>query len=574
VHTGRAFRRTWIRLGVALFAALLGMLLAGPAQASGLHRLQEHCRIATPAGAELAAAVPQLERCSERAARAHNGTVWLDYRAFPVRLEPTKTWRIALDNHRGAAVDLWLLGPKRKTQHYRYDPNASNREWVAGNYQSLLITPAFEVRALVIRLTDAQTHTLVRSPLIGRAKTFAPIERNQAALYGIGVGMLALTILFHLSLFFAMRRRFQLIYCAHITLLMLYALCYSGIIRIVAPELGATAVSNLLSFTMCAATGTGIAFLIDFLGSGLKRGVRRWAQVGAAASLLAAAVMVMVPAPLSHAAYLFANAVAVHAILLTSGILAVACWQRKPMAGIITIGWVMPITVSLMYPLRTIGVLGLDSIPDGLMMIASTIECLILSLPVATRIRHLRLDHERAHERHLVLERQAQTDALTGLANRRGLGEAMTRADAAHAEPVPLALLVIDIDHFKRVNDRYGHGTGDLILRHVAAHVARVAGAGAIVARHGGEEFVVALRGYDLARAGTIAERMRASIGPSFEAAEDLPPVTISIGVAAGTTEEFKELLEDADCALYRAKNEGRNRVMLADGPLVYAAAA
>jgi two-component system, sensor histidine kinase LadS len=564
----------WLRLGAALMAAFVGFIVGAPAEAQSLHRLQEYCRVATPNDAPLAAALPRLERCAAPAPKAVNGTVWIDYRIPATRLEPQKTWRLALDNHRSKMVDVWLLGAGGRAQHLRYDPNAPDREWVAGNYQSLLITPEFEVRALVLRLTDAQTHSYVRSPIIARAKRFAPIERNNAALYGMGVGMLALTILFHMSLFFAMRRRFQLIYCAHVALLLIYALCYSGIIRILAPSLGATAVSNLLSFTMCAATGTGMAFLIDFLGSALGPRVRRWAQAGGAASLLAALVMIAAPPSLSHAAYLVANAVAVHAILLTSGILAVACWQRKPMAGIITAGWLMPIAVSLMYPLRTAGLVGMDGIPDGLMMIASTVECLILSLPVANRIRRLRLDHERAHERHLVLERQAQTDALTGLANRRGLGEAMTRADAAHAEPVLLALLVIDIDHFKRVNDRYGHGTGDLILRHVAAHVARVAGPGAIVARHGGEEFVVALRGYDLARAGTIAERMRASIGPSFEAADDLPPVTISIGVAAGTSDEFQDLLEDADCALYRAKNEGRNRVMLADGPLVYAAAA
>lgn len=555
-------------------AALLWLALPAPAAASDLYRLQEHCRIAAPADASLAAVVMKLDSCVAPTSKSHNGTVWIQYRAFPVRLEPTKTWRIALDNHRSAAVDVWLLGPDRRLQRYGYDPLAPDREWIAGNYQSLLITPEFEVQALVVRLTNAHTHTFIRPPMIGRAKTFAPVERNRAALYGMGVGMLALTILFHLSLFFAMRRRFQLIYCAHVALLLVYGLCYSGIVRIVAPGLSAGAVSDLLSFTMCAATGTGIAFLVDFLGSSLSPAVRRWARVAAAASIVAAGVMVAVPASLSHAAYLAANGIAVHAILLTSAILATACWQRKPMAGLIAAGWVMPIGVSLMYPLRTIGLISIDGIPDGLMMVASTIECLILSLPVASRIRRLRLDHERAHERHLVLERQAQTDALTGLANRRGLGEAMTRADAAHADPVLLALLVIDIDHFKRVNDRYGHGTGDLILRHVAAHVARVAGPGAIVARHGGEEFVVALRSYDLTRAGTIAERIRASIGPSFEAASDLPPVTISIGVAAGTSDEFQTLLEDADCALYRAKNEGRNRVMLADGPLVYAAAA
>jgi diguanylate cyclase (GGDEF)-like protein len=94
------------------------------------------------------------------------------------------------------------------------------------------------------------------------------------------------------------------------------------------------------------------------------------------------------------------------------------------------------------------------------------------------------------------------------------------------------------------------------------------------VGRHGGEEFVVALRAHDLPRAATIAERIRIGIGVAFEGERNLPSVTVSIGVAAGHSAQMDSLLQDADCALYRAKNEGRNRVMLADGPLIYAAAA
>jgi diguanylate cyclase (GGDEF)-like protein len=127
-----------------------------------------------------------------------------------------------------------------------------------------------------------------------------------------------------------------------------------------------------------------------------------------------------------------------------------------------------------------------------------------------------------------------------------------------------LGVLVIDIDHFKRVNDRYGHGTGDAILQHVAAFVARVAGSGAIVARYGGEEFVVALPNHDLHRASTIAERVRVAVGASFDADSPLPAVTVSIGVAAGPASAVEALVAEADRALYRAKEAGRNRVMRA----------
>jgi len=563
---------TWVG---ALMGLLLLLFFAAPAYAAPAHlRLEESCRIAAARDLPLAEAMARLDRCETPASAGYVGTVWVSYDRMPTNLTLAKTWRLTLDNHMVEGVDVWLVDPHAAAQHYFYDPKSADREWAAGNYLSMLVSPVRPVSRIVVRLTDARSHTYVRAPLIARARDFVPFERDQAALYGIGVGTLALTILFHMSLFFAMRRRFQLIYCAHVGLLLLYGLCYSGIIHIFAPALSSTAISGLLAFSMAGATGTGMAFMIDFLGTSTPRWLRRWAMAGSAASLTVAVLLPVVPAALSYDAYIVANLLAIHAILLAVMILVRACVRRIPMASTIALGWVLPVFVSLMYPARAFGLITDGQLPDGLMMLATTVECLILSLPVAARIRNLRIEHERAHERHVVLERQAQTDALTGLANRRGFGEALARAAVAHAEPMPIALLVIDIDHFKRVNDHHGHATGDAILRHVAAHVARVAGSGAIVARYGGEEFVVALKGYDLMRAGTVAERIRVSMDVTFDTETDLPSVTVSIGAAAGFSDELDTLLADADCALYRAKNEGRNRVMLADGPLMYAAAA
>jgi diguanylate cyclase (GGDEF)-like protein len=560
---------------VGALLALVLLFATGPARAAAAPlRLKESCRIAADGRLQFAEAVERLNRCEGPARADYVGTIWVAYSHMPTDLTVARTWRLVLDNHKGKGVDVWLVARNGASQHFYYDPSAADREWAAGNYLSILISPVLPVSRIVVKLTDARSHSYVRAPLIARARDFVPFERDQAALYGIGVGTLALTILFHMSLFFAMRRRFQLIYCAHVGLLLLYGLCYSGIIHIFAPGLSSSAISGLLACAMAAATGTGMAFMIEFLGNSTPRWLRRWAMIAAAASVSVGVLMAIAPGGWSYDVYVIANLVAIHAILLAVLILSRACVRRIPMASTIALGWVLPVIVSLMYPARTFGLITPEQLPDGLMMLATTVECLILSLPVAARIRNLRIEHERAHERHVMLERQAQTDALTGLANRRGFGEALARAAAGHTEPLTVALLVIDIDHFKRVNDHYGHATGDAILRHVAAHVARVAGSGAIVARHGGEEFVVALKGYDLIRAGTIAERIRVSMGVGFDQESALPSVTVSIGVAAGLSDDIETILADADCALYRAKNEGRNRVMLADGPLMYAAAA
>lgn len=575
---GRLLDRSCVRLCLAALTAMLLALWTGPAAARSFRTelLTEQCRVEAPATATLQKVLPRLGACDAPAPRDAVGTIWVSYHKLPGNGRLHEPWRIEVDNHRvSESIELWLVGTNGRTKRTVYDPNARTREWSSANYLSMLVLAEFPIERIVLRLHRAENRTYIRAPRVTPARAYATNDRNAAAGYGIAVGVLGVTILFHLTLFFAIRRSFQLIYCLHVGLMLAYALGYSGLSRLVLPALTATEVSKLVNFTMVAGTATGLAFVFDFLGrTTFPRAMRLWALVAGGLSAISAVLLVTVPPEWSANVYTATNLVGLHTILFAAGALGWAALRGQRMAAVLAMGWALPMSVSLLYPARNFGLIAADRLPDGLMLLAVTLECLILSVPVAARIRQLRMDHERAAERHAVLERQAQTDALTGLANRRGFGEALTQAAAAHAEPWLVALLVIDIDHFKRVNDVHGHGVGDAILQAVAAHVRRVAGDGAIVARMGGEEFLVALRNHDLARAGTIAERIRQTLPLSLAAGEDLPPVTISLGVAAGLSDQLEQLIDDADCALYRAKNEGRNRVMLADGPLMYAAAA
>lgn len=162
----------------------------------------------------------------------------------------------------------------------------------------------------------------------------------------------------------------------------------------------------------------------------------------------------------------------------------------------------------------------------------------------------------------------AVTDQLTGLHNRRymqGQLEALMRRAAAGGDPV--ALLVIDIDHFKRINDSFGHDVGDEVLREFAVRLASNVRAIDLPVRHGGEEFVVVMPDTSLEDARRIAERIRLHVaGSPFRVmgGEELLSVTISIGVAAGAGGEdsSQALLKRADEAVYEAKSRGRNRVI------------
>ena len=162
------------------------------------------------------------------------------------------------------------------------------------------------------------------------------------------------------------------------------------------------------------------------------------------------------------------------------------------------------------------------------------------------------------------LSQEAQSDALTGLANRRALGVAL---DALQQSGLDYSVLAVDIDHFKRVNDTWGHDAGDEALRRVAAVLRDSSRAGDLACRAGGEEFVLLLPQTSLETAAGIAERIRESV--AITQIPQVGLVTLSVGVAAlGPQAQTPEaVLKLADKRLYRAKQAGRNRVVSSDIP-------
>jgi len=171
----------------------------------------------------------------------------------------------------------------------------------------------------------------------------------------------------------------------------------------------------------------------------------------------------------------------------------------------------------------------------------------------------------------LAAEREAsEADALTGLYNRRRLDADLEREAAAHDRAGrPLSLLLVDLDHFKRVNDTLGHAAGDAVLRRVGALLTADRRAGDSAYRYGGEEFAVLLRDTGTVEAAWVAERLRARVALGLltdgVAGGGRVPVTCSIGVAqmAGRGGGPDEALNRADQALYGAKAAGRNRVVV-----------
>jgi diguanylate cyclase len=165
--------------------------------------------------------------------------------------------------------------------------------------------------------------------------------------------------------------------------------------------------------------------------------------------------------------------------------------------------------------------------------------------------------------RNVELDRISRIDILTQLYNRRHLEEQLRRLEAdRRRHATPLAVVLMDIDHFKRVNDTYGHGAGDSVLQQCAQRLLDGTRVGDVIGRWGGEEFLMLLPDTSLDEARSISERIRAAVAsPPMSVDGGQLIVTISGGCAVDNGGDIDALLSRADAALYRAKAGGRNRI-------------
>lgn len=245
-------------------------------------------------------------------------------------------------------------------------------------------------------------------------------------------------------------------------------------------------------------------------------------------------------------------------------VVAFLAWQRdNRAAGWFLIAWGLLEGFTIATAIRLLvtdpeGAEGLLYYGLPLSMVAAAV---LIALGVADRLRDQRLALSDA-------ERRAQTDALTGVLNRRSLVERLEAACLrARARGLPIALLFIDLDYFKEINDTRGHQAGDACLRAIIDPIHAELRQSDVIGRYGGEEFVVILSSADISAAGPIAERIRNRVAEvRVEGFGEPIRLTCSIGVASSDTLGVwgEHLIARADAAVYDAKRSGRNRVQIA----------
>lgn len=313
-------------------------------------------------------------------------------------------------------------------------------------------------------------------------------------------------------------------------------------------------------------------FINDF--AELKRYVPRLSRfiVGAGFVLLAMAVLLLSPWPAQKEWFPVTSNVLVIAILLSLlAALVLTVWRGGRDSTYVLLAFT---------PLVATGIARAYQVQQGLryqtwlefgLPLALAFGAVILTYGLAVRMLSFR------HERDQAL-RSADLDPLTGAINHSaGLRRVTEIAHRARAELEPLSLLFLDLDHFKRLNDEFGHLHGDACLRALVAAIGRELRQNDVLARFGGEEFVVLLPGTALEHAALVAERIRRRVQTSCQTiAGQESPLTVSIGVASldRDNDRDSDLIKRGDTAMYRAKAEGRNRAVVgtlgADGQLAF----
>jgi diguanylate cyclase (GGDEF)-like protein len=389
--------------------------------------------------------------------------------------------------------------------------------------------------ALNIGLTLYANHRLLEA-----------ISTEQLA-YGFYYGGFAVLVIYNLFIFLVVRDRAFFYYLLYAISYGLYFGVHNGLsfqfLWPHSPDWGNRALLVLLSLSLIF----GMQFTRRFLDThATLPKLDRVALVLQGLSILALAASFALPYAMLILP-LALHTVAVTALIMLMGLLCLIQGYRP--ARYFMVAWGMLLVGVLAYMLKTFGLLPHNVLTHNGFQIGSLVEMVLLSLALASRVSEL--------------QRQSLTDPLTKLANRRFFDDKLEQEFVrANKSGAPLGLLMIDIDHFKQFNDRYGHTKGDEVLRVVAKRLRDGLRRKHVICRFGGEEFAVLLPGTGGDDASQLAEHLRHAI-------ESTPVgdvvVTVSVGLANTLDYRYvhhSEFFGAADSALYRAKEQGRNRVV------------
>jgi diguanylate cyclase (GGDEF)-like protein len=451
-------------------------------------------------------------------------------------------------------VSITVFDANGAIRKFSADPKASPSPMRLGtDFAIPLHMHGAPVRAIVARVENSQiVRGVMHRPKLSSPHSAREQELALAALYAAFAGICLGLLFYNAALWWAMREPFLLAYCSMVTALLVYSLFTSGAphyvfdgwtggdrLRFTIPLLAITA-SVGMWFVSCFFTTTPLP---RWLRLATYVQIAWLPTVGFGYALLGtsniklfdtAYMLSFLPLPLLFFCYLH------------------AAWRhRDPLLPYFVIAWSMPFLSVVMRILRGFDVVPPTAVIENSTLIGLAFEALVSSLAIGYRVRLLAQDRDRAELGQAHAVAIAETDPLTGLLNRRAFLSRLLERKSNWT------LLLLDIDHFKRVNDSLGHAGGDEALIAIGRMLQREAPGGALVARMGGEEFAIAYRGAMLLLdpAELLAKIRKVELPDGYR-------ITASIGIANRTVEsehDWKILYRAADMALYRAKSGGRD---------------
>jgi diguanylate cyclase (GGDEF)-like protein len=454
--------------------------------------------------------------------------------------------------------ELWAIQADDRIQHYTpYRDQDISPLRLGGTVVVPLIHSDQPIIAIYARVArSAAMRGVMQQSQLSSNEEALRYEMIMAVLYAAFAGLCIALLVYNLALWRGMREPFLLAYCGMMLATLVYAFFTSG-----APYYFSSAMSGpdrlrltvpLLAINAAAA----MVFIRHFFeASNIPKWLVRLTYVQAA-SMVAFALFyaAMLPAQVK-----LLDAIYVYSFVTLPFIVAayvVVAWKRRdPYLAYFLAAWSAPAIATALRTLFGLDVLPYNILIENSSLIALALEALISSLAIGRRVRMLAVSRDRAEIAEARAMVMADTDALTGLPNRRAFVRKLLEA------PRDWQLVLVDIDHFKRINDTLGHVEGDDVLIRLSDIISSYACERSIVARLGGEEFAIAtLAPFD--GSGLVdPEELLAAIRRS-----PLPGgyrITASIGIARRVIcdeQDWKVLYRAADMALYRAKSEGRDR--------------
>lgn len=542
-----------------LLCALLPAIVAAPARAERVRQVDlvpALCHAVTPLGS--APPPASAYRCGGEPGGYQEASLWLRADVAPLGFAGGDA---ALLVHQSRFDRLAVAFAYRDGHVRRYAVSRGDfgDYWRVGG-QLTFAAPARDapLAAVTIRIDRFSIYGLLRARLLDRDGA-AQETAVASALVGGALTLLLLAALYNLLLAIAMRRAYLIWQGGWALCMVLWGVLWSQLALLVAPQVAGTLASQICSLLSSVAifTATMAALLSITVAP-------RWLRLALG---LVTTIVLLLGFPLAFARErplelveaLLDSLVLLNLFLVV--VLVAIGWRRgQGEARDFAVAWTLPILSLTMINLFDFGVV-LGGGSQIAILIASALQTVVLSIAATVRLARIRWERDAARAAERMLIDLANRDPLTGLLNRRGFAQGFATLSAGSS--VPISLLLIDIDHFKSINDGFGHDVGDEVLCRLAARLGEDGPSRHLAGRLGGEEFVIALPASALPELRLFADEMRRSCS-AIDVADLLGDrrLTVSIGLAQGDRDaDFETLYRIADQALYSAKAGGRNRV-------------